>query len=241
MISSSSTQKSNDVPTARLGSLLATQADDTLSWVTHAALDMLESVDYVSISTVGRAGIESTVGSTDPLAFKADLLQYELGQGPCLNAASGEAMAQSADLAHDPTWPDYGPQAAQLGMRSQLALRISSSGATIGSLNLYSTRAGGFDETTIVRAQRLAGQAGTALEMTRMAGDLSRVLASRSHIAQATGLLMARHQWTSQQAFDHMVNLSQDKNVKLREIARDLVETANEDVDADGGARRVAS
>lgn len=225
----------NDIPTARLGSLLATQADDTLSWVTHAALDMLESVDYVSITTVSDAIAESSVGSTDPLAVKADLIQYELDQGPCLDVVRGAEMVQCADLEHDPKWPDFGPQAAQLGLRSQLALRISSQAATIGSLNLYSTRAGGFDEDTVARAQRLAAQAATALEMTRTAWHLSRVLASRSHIAQATGLLMARHQCTSHQAFGRLVKISQTTNVKLRDVAQQLMEDANADVEGIAG------
>ncbi len=220
----------NELPTARLGSVLATQADDTLSWVTHAALDLLEGVDYVSITTVHRGEVEGTVGSTDPLALKADLMQYELDQGPCLDVALGEKIAQSVDLEQDSTWPEYSTQAAQLGVRSQLALRIESAGETMGSLNLYSTRRGQFEPSTVAGGKRLAAQAATALEMTRTAGHLSRMLASRSHIAQATGLLMARHQWTSHQAFGHLVKLSQNMNVKLREIARDLVECANEDV-----------
>ncbi len=65
-------------------------------------------------------------------------------------------------------------------------------------------------------------------ELTRArqaAADLSIALDSNRAIGAATGILMARHQVTQPQAFDLLRVASQTRHVKLREIAREVVET----------------
>ncbi len=65
-------------------------------------------------------------------------------------------------------------------------------------------------------------------ELTRarkVAADLSIALDSNRAIGAATGILMARHQVTQPQAFDLLRVASQNRHVKLREIAREVVET----------------
>jgi AmiR/NasT family two-component response regulator len=52
---------------------------------------------------------------------------------------------------------------------------------------------------------------------------LREALESRHTIGLAQGILMARHTLTVSQAFDHLRRRSQSDNVKLREIAADLV------------------
>ena len=55
--------------------------------------------------------------------------------------------------------------------------------------------------------------------------DLSTALESNRAIGAATGILMARHQVTQQEAFDLLRIASQTRHVKLREIAREVVDT----------------
>jgi AmiR/NasT family two-component response regulator len=57
--------------------------------------------------------------------------------------------------------------------------------------------------------------------------QLKSALATRALIGQATGLLMRDRGLTADQAFAHLIELSSHTNVKLREIAAELVAKAN--------------
>lgn len=52
-------------------------------------------------------------------------------------------------------------------------------------------------------------------------------MATRTLIEQAQGILMERLKLTAEQAFAVLTRLSQDRNEKLREVARRLVETGD--------------
>ena len=54
-------------------------------------------------------------------------------------------------------------------------------------------------------------------------------------IGQATGLLMAQHGVTADEAFQMMVTASQHANIKLRDIARRYVEAWEEKSRASSG------
>ncbi len=57
---------------------------------------------------------------------------------------------------------------------------------------------------------------------------LKEALRTRTIIGQAVGLLMCESTLTADAAFAHLVATSSHTNVKLREIARSLVEQAND-------------
>ncbi len=204
----------------------AAGGDDTLSWLTRAAVDGLPGVDYASISVLA-AGELTTVGSTDPLALKADSLQYEIGQGPCVQAARTSEVTQSADVVRDFRWPGYGARVGELCLRSQTALPIRAGGTTLGALNLYATRPGLMDAAAVARAQEYAAQAGEGMVLRRQVETLTDALNSRRTISQAIGLVMERYGLDEDRAFQYLVRVSQTSNVRLRDVARELVAQVN--------------
>ena len=60
---------------------------------------------------------------------------------------------------------------------------------------------------------------------TDRAGHLERAVVSNRRIGMAMGILMERHRFTEEQAFDHLRDLSQERNVKLRDVAEQLIYT----------------
>ena len=64
-------------------------------------------------------------------------------------------------------------------------------------------------------------------DLTRRIEALERALASRTTIGQAMGIWMHRFSLTDTQAFEYLKKVSQQSNVKLRDVARRLVEQAN--------------
>lgn len=68
-----------------------------------------------------------------------------------------------------------------------------------------------------------------AQEQVHEIAGLQAALESRLVIGQAQGLLMARHTMSPESAFGVLVRLSQDCNVKLRDVAAQLVAAAEAD------------
>lgn len=58
-----------------------------------------------------------------------------------------------------------------------------------------------------------------------LSDHLQRALSSRSVIDQAIGIVMAQQQGTPEQAFAALRTISQRRNIKLRQVATELVET----------------
>ncbi len=70
---------------------------------------------------------------------------------------------------------------------------------------------------------------------------LERALRSNRRIGLAAGILMSRHHLTADQAFDRLGEVSQRRNVKLRDLAEDVVYCGDLPVVPDGsggGGRR---
>ena len=59
------------------------------------------------------------------------------------------------------------------------------------------------------------------------AEHLERALASNRRIGMAIGILMERHRLTEERAFDRLRDLSQRSNVKLRDVAEQLIYTGD--------------
>jgi AmiR/NasT family two-component response regulator len=60
-------------------------------------------------------------------------------------------------------------------------------------------------------------------EARQQIANLQAALETRHTIGLAQGLLMGRYGLTEDQAFAYLARISQDRNVKLRELARRLV------------------
>lgn len=90
-----------------------------------------------------------------------------------------------------------------------------------------------------VRAGRRAVGAGPGLLRYSAYARLNARLASLPVIEQAKGVIMAQYGWPEEQAFEAMRRVSQQRNIKVRELAASIVARAQEGP-APSGARRAA-
>jgi hypothetical protein len=210
--------------------LLAGGVEATLRAVVDLAIVTIEGCDFAGIFALQGESVSSAV-YTDPLVVEVDALQLRSGRGPCLDAIAQGTVIYAEDLAVDARWGEFGADAAAMGVRSTLALYLSSNG-TLGALNLYARYPSAFGAVDRAKGLVLAGLAGLAMFLAqshekdaRRTEDLHHALASRELIGQAQGILMERERITGEQAFDILRQASQHLNVKLREVAQDLVDT----------------
>jgi hypothetical protein len=213
----------------------ASTVDATLGRIVHAAIGSIGACEHAGIFLLEDAEIR-TAAASDSLVEQLDTLQQETGEGPCVDAVrSGVPYNFSDDLLMDAAYPLFGPQAANLGIRSVLALRLLTD-HRLGALNLYAELPRAFGVLDRAKAVILASHASTALDAARTRArysdtsdrNLRDALASRGIIGQAQGILMERERITAEQAFSVLRHASQDLNVKLRDIAQRLVDTGED-------------
>jgi len=202
-----------------------------LEQISRIAKRTLPEDSEVSITLV-EDGRPSTVAFTGSLAIELDERQYERGHGPCLDASESGQTLLIRDTATETRWPDYTPIAIKHGCKASLSVPLPLQQYQ-GAMNSYVTKLDVFDDNKIETLTTFANYAATPLvnaraylDKSKLAQQLAEAIKSRATIDQAKGILMERHKLTADMAFD-LVRASQTRNVKLREIAAELVESGS--------------
>lgn len=202
----------------------------TLELICRAALFVVPGTQRASI-TKGDDGRFATAACSDPATRAWDQVQYELGQGPCLDAITAADVVVCADLLIDNRWPALQARMdAPTGVRSVLSLRLFLQQDTVGSLTLYSTVPGAFTGDGQAVAEAFAVHAAVAVQAAQdrfKAANLQAALDSSRQIGAAIGILMARENLTDDAAFHRLRRASQNANRKLRDVADEVVFTGH--------------
>jgi hypothetical protein len=213
--------------------------EETLEVITFGTVASVPGIDHASISLTGKDGRIETLAPTDILAVRADELQYELSEGPCLAAVLAEPMVQVDDVGTDLRWPAYGPRAAkELGVGSQLAFQFRAEPHARGGLNLYSDQPGSITTETRQTGVLFANLAAVALGWSRQDQTLTEALGTRNVIGQAIGIVIERYSLDPDRAFGFLVRTSQAGNLKLRVVAAGIVDDAIKKANNSGRTNR---
>ncbi len=201
-------------------------------------LNLVMTMSVASIEGCDEAGLcEDVLGgdgsfSTSTLVSELDDLQNSLGEGPCLDTLGGLDSVYVDDLTEDMRWPQFSPLAAESGLRCALAYRLFAGEDTLGALVMYARLPAAFNPTDRAQGLIFAAHAGMALAVAQSQAtergrstNLQTALVSREIIGQAQGILMERERITADQAFDLLRRSSQHLNLKLRDVAQQLVDT----------------
>ena len=205
--------------------------DEVLSEITTVARKAIPAVDAASITLI-RGEKAFTAAYDGQMALDADELQYERGYGPCVDAGlAGQVMAID-DMTTEQRWPDYCRVVAARGIGSSLSIPLPFQSTTIGALNNYARTTAAFGEVDRTLAEEVAswialaiGYAGIAAQTAEELHHLKTAMKSRAVIEQAKGILVERFKITEEIAFAMLSRASQDGNVKLRDVASQLVTT----------------
>jgi transcriptional regulator with GAF, ATPase, and Fis domain len=205
--------------------LLSTHADlrTTLDRIVRMAAENLDACEFAGLSIVNGRKISSPA-ATDPVPTILDAIQQEVDEGPCLDAIRQHEVFRTGDLAAETRWPRFAARAnAETGIRSVLALRLFVEEDTLGALNLYSSVNDAFDDTDVALGSVFAAHAGIALSSAQREHDLERKAQTRDVIGRAKGILTAQSHVSDEQAFDLLRRASQRLNIKLVDVAEQIV------------------
>jgi GAF domain-containing protein len=198
---------------------------ETLDKVVLVAIELIHGCDLVGLSIAHPGGIDTPAGNDEALN-RIDELQFKLKEGPCYDALRTHETVVSGSLRTDPRWPTWGPLVArEIGVHSIASYRLFTTADTLGVMNLYSRSPDAFDVDDIYNGLALAAHVAVALAASQNATNLEMALASRTGIGQAEGILMERFGIAADQAFAVLRRVSQHRNMKLNQVAEELVRT----------------
>ena len=206
----------------------------TVDTILRHAVTVLDGCDRAGIWLARRGGRIQTRAGTDDTVLHLDELQYLLGEGPSVDAIRQRRNLVAPDLASDPRWPRYGPEAVAGGTRAMLSFCLFTEQQMHGVLNLYADRAHALGGATERLGQVFASHAAIALAAARDRDQLRQAIHGRQVIGEALGVLKEREGLTSEQAFEVLRKASQDLNIKLRELAAHVAYTGEHPADMTG-------
>lgn len=230
---------SNDTYDAFLGSVIELTSalhneealTSTLQRVVDLAYGAITACDLASVTYMAE-GRPFTIVTTDAEAELIDQAQYDADTGPCLDAFREKQTVSVPEMRTEPRWAEFRERALQCGVESSFSLPLIASDIGVGALNLYSRTKAGFMDVPGDAASLFAKQAGVAVANARLyerarnvIENLEAALDSRDLIGQAKGIIMANEKVTGDEAFEVLKASSQNRNVKLREVAVAVIET----------------
>lgn len=198
--------------------------EETLQSIAEMACETIHA-NMCGVMLVHRGNRVETAAVTDEVVRRADNLQIELGQGPCLEAIDDRTTFVIRDTTTETRWATWCAQVAALGISSVVSVRLFTQAGTIGSINVYGQEPDQFDTDDAVLVAIFAGHASVALAAARTESGLRQAMDGRHLIGLAQGILMERFDLSTEKAFAVLRRYSQDRNMKLRSVAAHVVES----------------
>lgn len=191
---------------------------------------------YASVTLLDERQRPHTVAATHPEARELDEKQYRLGAGPCLDAAMRRTVNRSGMRDTTQRWPEFVAMTTREGIGGYLAAGLRLPEGSAGGLNLYGHDEGVFGTLDDSLVGALAEHVASAIDASRshraahtLAVQLQTALRSRPVIDYAIGVLMAQTACGPERAFELLKRASQDNNIKLRDLAAQIVDRYSDD------------
>ena len=206
---------------------------DLLDRLVSHCVELL-AADAAGILLTDARGQLRVVASTNEDVQLIELMQLQAEQGPCVDCFRTSTPVQVPDLdAAADRWPRFVAELAGMSAyRSVQALPMRLRGEAIGAMNLFHRRPGVLTDTDIALGQALADIATIGILQERairrgevLTEQLQLALNNRVIIEQAKGVLGQKGTLGMQDAFERLRIYARARNLRLSEVARQVVET----------------
>jgi hypothetical protein len=200
--------------------------------VCQAAVEGLD-VDGAAISLLTASTLRETLYATDATAELLEDLQFSLGEGVCVDAATSGGPVLIADL-NDPAqtsrWPMYAAAVVdQARVSAVFAFPLQWGPINVGVLDLFRRDPGPLNSAQVRDAINASEAAALMLLGLRADPDpegdavWDRSWSKRAEIHQATGMVIAQLGINPTDAFARLRAHAFTEGVSLGDVARDLV------------------
>lgn len=187
-----------------------------------------------AVSIMTGEGHRGVVVATDDTARRLEDVQFNLGQGPGIDAFRDGRVTLAADLAHESRWPGFGAAMADSPVAAVFAFPLQLGAATLGILMLHRREPGPLDGPDLTRAVRLANAAASALldllgaTTGPVSGDADDEIGEsgdylRTEVHQAAGMVMVQLGVSIEVALVRLRAFAFSTGRPTDEVARDIV------------------
>jgi GAF domain-containing protein len=194
----------------------------------------------VEIAGVTGAGImlmsgdipRGPVCTTDDVSALIEQLQYDLGQGPCIDAYQQDQAVSEPDLATPrvPRWLAFSGPAVEAGARAVFGFPLRVGAVRLGALNLYRAAPGPLTDEQHADALVMADVVADALLMLqsnappgRVAVELEAGANFHYVVHQASGMVSAQLEVSVAQALIRLRAFAFGNDRPLEEVAQEVV------------------
>jgi hypothetical protein len=173
-----------------------------------------------------------SVCTTDAVSSLIEQLQYELGEGPCVDAYRQDRPVSEPDLADpvSPRWLAFTGPAVDAGARAVFGFPLHVGAVRLGALNLYCDAPGRLTDDQHADALLMAGIVAQALMLLQggapagtVAAELEAHADFQYDVHQASGMVAAQLDVTVGQALIRMRAYAFGNDRTLTDVARAVV------------------
>jgi GAF domain-containing protein len=204
---------------------------ELLTLLTDGCVDVLD-VGAAGLMLAAPEGDLRVMASSSEAMRVLELFELQSHEGPCLDCYRTGQPVVNQDLATvNGRWPRFAAEALAAGFHSVHALPMRLRGTVIGALNLFHIEPGVMRQADVAAAQAMADvatigvlQHRAALEAQVLNEQLNHALNSRIVIEQAKGIIAERDGLNMEQAFSTLRNHARDHNLRLVDVAGDVID-----------------
>jgi hypothetical protein len=202
-----------------------------------------------AMAAVWRGGEPAMQAATHPDLPALMEIQLASGRGPVLDAVAGAGPVDCPDTLEETRWPEYARLARRLGVRCSVTLAyqpgavppqpaedaviLSLCGARPRSLAAGLAPA----ELLVAFGAAIMGNAAEYGDTRRAALQLRAAAQSRAVVDQAKGMLMQVLGCSAEAALDKMRQISQERNLRVTEVAQVIIDARGRLPGADSAGR----
>jgi len=204
---------------------------ELLTLLTDRCVEVLD-VAAAGLMLVAPDGNLRVMASSSEAMRMLELFEIQAREGPCLDCYRTGQPVLNQDLATvNGRWPRFATEALNAGFHSVQALPMRLRGTVIGALNLFHVEVGPMPPADVEAAQALADVATIAilhhratLQAQVVNEQLSGALNSRIIIEQAKGVIAERAGLNMEQAFTALRTYARSNNLRLVNVAQDVID-----------------
>jgi hypothetical protein len=206
-------------------------AASVIDRVCMAAVSIL-SLSGAGISLMVDGQLRGSAGVSEPGVAAVQELQLELGEGPCVDAWTGNEPVLEPDLSEPARvrWPSFAQAGVQAGVRAVFAYPLHVGAIRIGVLVLYRDQPDALDAEELARAlvlADLASQIVLAVQAGAPQDSVHELLATEpphwAVVHQATGMISVQLEVPIDEAFVRLRAHAFADRRSLRDVAREVV------------------
>jgi hypothetical protein len=153
------------------------------------------------------------------------------GRGPAIDALAGGGPVACPDTLGESRWPEYADAALRSGVRCSVTLAYRADADAV-TLSLFGARPRSLESGQLALAELLTAFGGAVVDNAAEYGDARRAALqwqaaaeSRALVDQAKGMLMQALGCTAEDALDKLRQISQERNVRVTDVAQKIIDS----------------